>query len=148
MKPEEKLAHIEKLIRQRDAITAELILLIGGEGEPKRDDDEVADEEKQEPAPKPPPKGKDTKAAKGCTECGSPSRHKSSCSKAAKKPGAQKVRDVLDGPRLTEEEYDEVCGQIGDGLGIENIAYSYPHVNIAEIRKASKSDDYADYLAS
>jgi uncharacterized protein (DUF433 family) len=40
----------------------------------------------------------------------------------------------------------EVCEQLGDGLTIENVAFSYSHVEIAEIRRASISDSYADYV--
>jgi hypothetical protein len=56
-------------------------------------------------------------------------------------------RTILDRPlRLTETEYNEVAEQLGDGLNTEAVAFSYPHVEMSEIRKVSISKNYEDYL--
>jgi hypothetical protein len=192
MTSEEKLEKVEELIAARDEITAELLALMGEEV----DEEEV----EEEPAPRQ-KKGHASSTAKGCSECGSPSRHKSTCSKRAptndkaigkgtanarphrtpceqcgstgtrhfktcsmsgskpQKPFApteemtpvgtakSNGRTILDKPlRLTEQEFTEVSEQIGDGLSLSNIAYSYTHVELSKIYKASESENYADYL--
>jgi hypothetical protein len=160
MTPEQKLQRVMELMQQRADIYEEMLALMGNAPADAEDEDA---EEDEEDAPQPVPVNKKTvpKTGKGCAECGSPSRHKSSCSKSKssgaksfvpdEKPvrtytakGSKPARSY--DKQLNEKEFGEVCEQFGDGIGIENIAFSYPHVNISEVRKATISDSYDDCL--
>lgn len=155
MTPQEKLERAKQLIAAQAEIEAELLELMGAEEEAEEEEPAPTKRQYKKRGPKP--------STKGCAECGSPSKHKSFCSKSKAKP--QKLftpteettpvgitrsngRTILDKPlQLTATEYAEVCEQFGEGLTIEMIAFNYPHVEIAEIRKASISDNYRDYQA-
>jgi len=157
----EKLEKVEKLIAARDEITEELLELMGAAVE----DEGEEEEEEEKPTPKyakeqlfPTRKNKNVAAGKtggGCAECGSPSKHKSSCSKSsAKKPAAaqsasntEKPRTILDEPRrLTREQFDEIREQAIDGLTAAVISYSYPDFELPEIQRAIRCDNYQFYL--
>src|SRR3954471_20551147 len=96
MTPEQKLEKIKELMIAQPDIEAELLAILRGEPE------EEEAEEQPEPQPKKRAYKKRAKAkkvksvarqpkerpaqTKGCPECGSPSRHKKSCSKAKPHP--------------------------------------------------------------
>jgi hypothetical protein len=100
---------------------------------------------------------------KPCDECGSTgTRHFTTCSMSGAKPqkpfvpteemtpvGVEKSngRTILDTPlRLTEQEFKEAQVAIIDGLTLTQVGFSYPHVELSEIRKVTDSLDYEDYL--
>ena len=146
MTPEERLEKVEELIAERDEITAQLLELMGEVGE----EEEVEEEEEAAPRQKKQQKAHAPTNAKGCTESGSPSRHKKTCSKAGmtatSKTRASKTerfvpteemtpvgitrsnrRTILDKPlRLTEQEFKEVQEAIIDGLTLTQVGFSYP----------------------
>jgi hypothetical protein len=56
-------------------------------------------------------------------------------------------RTMLDKPlRLTEREFKEAQEAIIDGLTLTQVGFSYPEVDLTEIRKVTASLDYEDYL--
>jgi len=194
MTPEERLRVVEDLFRKRAAIDRELLDVMAGVDCSPVEQPEVPTKRKftlQEYVGR---RGKaesqPAKQTKGCPECGSISKHKSSCSRPAQTAkralgnpcneckkvskhakwcsrfvlveNAAKLksdidghyqkkagRTILDEPlRLNEEQYDDVMASIGDGLSLDNVGYSYPDIELHEIRKASNSENYNDYLAS
>jgi hypothetical protein len=98
--------------------------------------------------------GKQRQPCKECESIGT--RHFKGCSQAkpvggwgkVEEPAEQKGRTILDAPvRLSKQEYNEVREQIDEGLTIEMISFSYPQVDIAEIRRAKISDSFTDYIS-
>lgn len=58
-------------------------------------------------------------------------------------------RTILDEPeRFTEQEYKDVHASFADGLSPSEIAFSFPHIERLEIRKAVDAETYREYLAS
>src|SRR6185312_1329758 len=76
------------------------------------------------------------KVRQPCSECGSiGTRHFKTCSKATaiqaysrgqtNPENSKHTRTILDEPvRLTEEEYNEVCESLNDGLTIEMVGFN------------------------
>lgn len=154
MTPEEKLAHIEELLNVRRAATEELYQLLGEAAPAAKQEPQVEREKGKLPVAGRrynQPGHANAPQKKGCAECGSISRHKGTCSQAGGgSPGTKRSngRTIHDAPgRLTEQEYNDVCAALGDGLTREEVRFSYPHVTVSEIIKTSESDSYSDYLS-
>jgi hypothetical protein len=152
MTPQEKLERVLELVRQRDEIDAELLELMGGE-------EEVEEQEVVAPKQKRPyKKSKAKKAARTvtCKKCGNAGHLAKTCPTSlgdtpepapAESPDRSNGRTMLDKPlRLTATEFADVCEQLGDGLSISIVGFNFGHVELDEIRKASISDSYQDYL--